>query len=159
MKRSSWWSCRHLTLHITPMPRCVQTSPSGGGPSSPFMLRDRIFSHNLSTSNKQAALSAGKHVIVEKPIVNTSSQVTELIHLAKSKSLILAPYQNRRWDSDFLTLRRLLEKEKVFGEIAEFETRFDRWNPFLSLKGGKAWKEKDEWGNGVLFDLGSHLVS
>jgi len=104
----------------------------------------------------KAVLNAGKHVIIEKPIVDTSSQATELIQLAKSKLVILATFQNRRWDSDFLTLRRLLEKEEVFGEIAEFETRYDRWKPVL--KGGDSWRERAEWGNGVLFDLGSHLV-
>jgi len=113
----------------------------------------------------KAALNAGKHVIIEKPIVTKSSQASELVQLAQSKSLIIATYQNRRWDSDFLTLRRLLfEKEKgVFGEIAEFETRYDRWlNPFLNKGPGpgnsNVWNEKAEWGNGVLFDLGSHLI-
>jgi len=104
----------------------------------------------------KAILSRGKHVVVEKPLVTSSEQATDLIELANSQSLVLATYQNRRWDSDFLTLRRLLEVERVFGDIAEFESRYDRWRP--SLKGGGTWKEEAEWGHGVVFDLGSHLI-
>jgi len=68
-----------------------------------------------ATLTHQAALAAGKHVVVEKPLVPTSSEATELINLASSNKLVLATYQNRRWDSDFLTVRRLLDAERVFG--------------------------------------------
>lgn len=73
---------------------------------------------------RQAALSAGKHVIVEKPLVPTSSEATKLIDLASANKLVLATYQNRRWDSDFLTVRRLLDVERVFGASFSFHKLF-----------------------------------
>lgn len=102
----------------------------------------------------KAALSAKKHVIVEKPLVPTSGQAQELIDIASQHGLVIATYQNRRWDSDFLTVRRLLESEKVFGDLTEFHTSYDRFRP--APKGG--WKDEGDWGNGVVFDLGSHLI-
>ncbi|KAF8317861.1 putative NAD binding Rossmann fold oxidoreductase [Clavulina sp. PMI_390] len=106
----------------------------------------------------KASLLAGKHVIIEKPLVPTSKEANELIDIASKGKLIIATYQNRRWDSDFLTLRRLLDVEKVFGEflsdITEIQTSYDRFRP--APKGG--WKDDDAWGGGVVFDLGSHLI-
>ncbi|KDQ10712.1 hypothetical protein BOTBODRAFT_57915 [Botryobasidium botryosum FD-172 SS1] len=108
----------------------------------------------------KAALSAGKNVIIEKPLVLHSSEATELIALAHSRNLVLATYQNRRFDSDFLTLRKLLSEgngaDGVFGDITEFESHFDRFRP--ALKGNGTWKELGGWGQGVVFDLGSHLI-
>jgi len=68
--------------------------------------------------------------------------------------LLIATYQNRRYDSDFLTLKKLIDRG-AFGEIVEFESRFDRFRP--KLKGG-TWKEQAGWGSGIVFDLGSHLI-
>jgi len=104
----------------------------------------------------KAALEAGKHVIIEKPLTTTSVEGAELVKIAEAKNLVVAVYQNRRYDSDFLTLRRLLEKEQVFGEIVDFETRYDRFRPHLS--GGGTWKEVPGVGQGAVFDLGSHLI-
>src|SRR5262249_16479689 len=63
-------------------------------------------------------------------------------------------FQNRRWDSDFLTVRQMLD-QKLLGRVAEYESRFDRFRP--NLKPG-AWREQDLPGSGLLFDLGSHLI-
>jgi len=104
----------------------------------------------------KAALTARKHVIIEKPLVTSSAEATILIDLAASNNLILATYQNRRWDSDFLTLRKLLDVEKPFGQLSELETRYDRWKP--EMKGNGTWKEEAAWGHGAVFDLGSHLI-
>lgn len=68
----------------------------------------------------QAALNAGKHVVVEKPLTPTSAEAHQLAKLAKEKNLVLAVYQNRRWDSDYLTVKKLL-KEGAFGELSEFQ--------------------------------------
>ena len=67
------------------------------------------------------ALEAGKHVVVEKPFVPTSREAEELIGIARKSGKLLTVYQNRRWDSDFLTLRKIMA-EGSLGEIAEFET-------------------------------------
>ncbi|MGV3460751.1 MAG: Gfo/Idh/MocA family oxidoreductase [Flavobacterium sp.] len=100
------------------------------------------------------ALNAGKHVLVEKSFACTAAEAQELDDLAKSKNLKLCVYQNRRWDSDFLTVKKVLD-EGVLGDIVEAEIRFDRYNPVLSPK---THKEVAEPGAGVLWDLGSHII-
>ncbi|KAG8934221.1 hypothetical protein FRC02_010391 [Tulasnella sp. 418] len=104
----------------------------------------------------KAILQSGKHVIIEKPLVPSLQEADELLSIASSSNppLLIATYQNRRFDSDFLTVRNLID-QKVFGDIHEFESRYDRYRP--SLKGG-TWKETAGKGQGVLYDLGSHLI-
>lgn len=102
----------------------------------------------------KAALQAGKHVVVEKPFVPTSREATELSELAQQSGKLIAVYQNRRWDSDFLTLRDLIAKGSL-GEIAEFETHFDRHRPDPPPN---TWKAEDSPAHGALYDLGSHLI-
>lgn len=100
------------------------------------------------------ALEAGKHVLVEKAFVATSSEAEELDNIAIEKNLKLCVYQNRRWDSDFLTTQNILQSGEL-GEILEAEIRFERYNPNLSPK---AWKEKNQPGSGILMDLGAHII-
>jgi predicted dehydrogenase len=100
------------------------------------------------------ALQAGKHVVVDKPFTIASSDADELIALSRKVGRVLSVFQNRRWDGDFLTVRRILE-QKCLGRLAEYESRFDRFRP--ALKPG-AWREQALPGSGVLFDLGSHLI-
>jgi scyllo-inositol 2-dehydrogenase (NADP+) len=100
------------------------------------------------------ALSAKKHVILEKPFVVDSCQGKELIALAKKNHLILSVYHNRRWDNGFLTLKDIL-KEKILGNIYLYEAYFDRFRPYVTLE---KWKEKKQAGAGILYDLGSHLL-
>ncbi|GJN90125.1 hypothetical protein Rhopal_003124-T1 [Rhodotorula paludigena] len=117
----------------------------------------------------KAVLEAGKHVVIEKPVTPTSAEAYELAELAKSKSLVLAVYQNRRWDADFLTVKDLIAKG-TFGELSDFQsnlsvdgtltsayhaTQFDRYKNELNVK---VWKESNIPGAGAAFDLGSHLV-
>lgn len=102
----------------------------------------------------QQALEAGKHVVIDKPFVATSEQAAKLIELARSKKLVLAAFQNRRWDGDFLTLKRVLASGDL-GRLVSMESRFDRYRPELR---GAIWKERDEPGNGLLLDIGSHLA-
>ncbi|GAA5827447.1 hypothetical protein JCM11251_003817 [Rhodosporidiobolus azoricus] len=102
----------------------------------------------------KTVLSAGKHAIVEKPITPTSAQATELAQLAASKNLVLAVYQNRRWDNDFLTVKKLMA-EGAFGELSEFESHFDRYK---NIPNAKAWKDAPLPGAGAAYDLGSHLI-
>lgn len=100
------------------------------------------------------ALEAGKNVVVEKPFVPTSQEATTLIEIAKKSGKALAVYQNRRWDADFLTLRKIMS-EGLLGEISEFETHFDRHRPNVPAE---SWKNVDKPAHGSLYDLGSHLI-
>jgi len=99
-------------------------------------------------------LEAGKHALVEKAFTTTVAEAEELQAIAKGKGLKLAVFQNRRWDSDLMTVKKVLD-ENLLGDIVEAEFRFDRYNPLLSPK---AWKESSNPGAGVLMDLGSHLI-
>ncbi|MBS1606691.1 MAG: Gfo/Idh/MocA family oxidoreductase [Bacteroidetes bacterium] len=100
------------------------------------------------------ALEAGKHVIVEKPFTVTSEEADELIGLAAMKGLKLSSYQSRRFDSDYKTVRRVVESG-VLGKIVEAEIHYDRYSPALSPK---VHKETPGPGRGLLYDLGSHLI-
>jgi len=105
-------------------------------------------------SYTKKALEAKKNIIVEKPFVISISEGRELIELAKKNNVILSVFQNRRFDSDFLTIKKLFEANK-FGQIKEFESHFDRYQPLVREN---KWREKKGLGNGILFDLGSHLI-
>jgi len=99
-------------------------------------------------------LEAGKHALVEKAFTTTAAEAKELDELAKSKGLKLAVFQNRRWDSDFKTVKSVLDKG-LLGDIVEAEFHFDRYNPVLSPK---AHKETSNAGAGILKDLGPHII-
>ncbi|MEU5700864.1 Gfo/Idh/MocA family oxidoreductase [Streptomyces aurantiacus] len=103
----------------------------------------------------RAALEAGLPVVVDKPIAGTAAQARELAALAEERGLLLSVFQNRRWDNDFLTLRKLISEGEL-GDVHRFESRFERWRP--ELKGG--WRESGDPAEigGLLYDLGSHLV-
>lgn len=100
------------------------------------------------------ALEAGKHLLVEKAFTTTVKEAEELVELAKKKQLTLTVYQNRRWDSDFKTVKKILN-DGALGEIVEAEIRFDRYQPGLSTK---AWKEVPTASTGILKDLGPHII-
>ena len=72
------------------------------------------------------ALENGKHVVIEKPFAATEEEAMQLFAKAEEKGLVLTAYQNRRWDSDFLTLKKLLAEGKL-GDIVEYESRYDRF--------------------------------
>jgi scyllo-inositol 2-dehydrogenase (NADP+) len=94
-------------------------------------------------------------VIVDKPMTVTSAQAAELMALAREQNVFLAPFHNRRWDSDFLTVQKLLH-EGSLGRLVSFESRFDRWRPAPLTE--RIWKENVEAGGGTLLDLGPHLA-
>jgi len=100
------------------------------------------------------ALEAGKHVIVEKPFTIITEEANELIALAKKKDLKLTVYHNRRYDSDYKTIKKVLDK-KLLGDIIEAELHFDRYKEELSPK---VHKETPGPGSGSFYDLGSHLI-
>jgi scyllo-inositol 2-dehydrogenase (NADP+) len=100
------------------------------------------------------ALLAGKHVVIDKPFAPTSAEAKELKELAEKHGVVLAPFHNRRWDGDFLTVRRLLAEQAV-GRLVTYESHFDRFRP---LPRENTWKEGANSANGLLMDLGPHLV-
>jgi scyllo-inositol 2-dehydrogenase (NADP+) len=99
-------------------------------------------------------LQAGKHAIVEKPFVVKVEEGEELLELAKQKGTILSAYQNRRFDSDYKTVKKIVDEEWL-GEIVEAEFHFDRYKEDVSVK---PHKEVPGPGTGALFDLGSHII-
>lgn len=99
-------------------------------------------------------LEAGKHVVVEKPFTPTVAEGEKLISLAKKKGLVLSVFQNRRWDSHFLTVKKVVESG-VLGKIVEFETHYDRFRNFVQPN---TWKEEPGQGSGILYNLGSHIL-
>jgi scyllo-inositol 2-dehydrogenase (NADP+) len=100
------------------------------------------------------ALQAGKHVVIDKPFAATSEQARELIRAAHRTGKIVAPFHNRRYDGDFLTLRKL-RGEAMLGRVVTIESHFDRFRP---IQRANTWKEASGPANGMLFDLGPHLV-
>ena len=103
-----------------------------------------------------AAIERGISVVVDKPLAVTVESARTLVGRARDAGVLLTVFQNRRWDSDQLTLRRLIA-EDALGSIVRYESRFERWRPELDQA---KWRENiaPEQGGGVLLDLGSHLV-
>ena len=100
------------------------------------------------------ALEADKHVIIEKPFTVTIEEGQELIDLARRKNKVLSVYHNRRYDSDFRTIKKVID-ENLLGRLVEVEMHFDRFKEELSPK---LHKEVPGPGAGSLYDLGSHLI-
>ncbi|MBA7847386.1 oxidoreductase [Klebsiella sp. RHBSTW-00484] len=101
----------------------------------------------------KAALEAGKHVVVDKPFTVTLSQARELDVVAKREGRLLSVFHNRRWDSDFLTVKALIN-EGLLGEVGYFESHFDRYRPQVRNR----WREQGGPGSGIWYDLGPHLL-
>jgi scyllo-inositol 2-dehydrogenase (NADP+) len=100
-----------------------------------------------------AALRAGRHVVVDKPFVVTTGEADDLVALATRTGRRLAVFHQRRWDSDYLTVRRTVA-DGVLGHIRTVIARYDRFRPVL----GELWRERSGPGAGVLYDLGAHLI-
>lgn len=103
----------------------------------------------------KAALLAGKHVVVEKPFTNTSAEALELIELSARTGKICSVYQNRRYVSDFLTMKKIID-DGLLGETREFFAHYDRYRPDPRTYG--LWREQDLPGSGIFYDLGPHLI-
>jgi scyllo-inositol 2-dehydrogenase (NADP+) len=100
------------------------------------------------------ALLAGKHVIVEKPFTISTEEAEDLLQTASQANRFLDVYHNRRFDSDFMTVRQIISGGEL-GEIRLFESAYDRFRPDLSTT---SWREKELPGSGILYDLGAHLI-
>ncbi|QNF34948.1 oxidoreductase [Adhaeribacter swui] len=110
--------------------------------------------NDLHYSLAEAALLAGKHVVVDKPFTITAAEADKLIALAEKQNKLLSVHHNRRWDSNARTLRKIIAGNFV-GRIVELEIHFDRYRPYLRPG---AWREEDTPGSGILYDLGAHLL-
>jgi len=100
------------------------------------------------------ALENNKHVVVEKPFTVTTEEADKLIDLSKQNDRILTVHQNRRWDSDFKTVEKIV-KSNLLGNIVEYEAHYDRFRDYFEEN---TWKEKKLPGTGILYNLGSHLI-
>jgi len=101
----------------------------------------------------ETALAAGKHVVVDKPMALSVAGAERMMQSAMRSSLMLSPFHNRRWDGDFLTLRRVLD-EGALGAVRSFEARWNRYRPAVVDR----WRESAAHGGGLLLDLGTHLI-
>ncbi len=123
------------------------------------IVRDDIDLVVIAAPNAQhaplaaAALRAGKHVVVDKPFTLTLAEARELRALAKRHGRLLSVFHNRRWDSDFLGVRQVIDGGRI-GEVVHFESHIDRFRPQVRAR----WRESAQPGAGIWFDLGPHLI-
>src|SRR4051794_17993095 len=103
-----------------------------------------------------AAIEARRPVVIDKPVAPSSEGAQRLAAAAQGAGVPVVPFHNRRWDGDFLTLRRMLA-EGALGDIMRYESRFERWRPTRRPGARRELPGPDDAG-GVLFDLGSHLI-
>lgn len=95
------------------------------------------------------AIARGLHVVVDKPFVMDADEAREVVDAAQEADVLLSVYQNRRWDSDFITVRKLMA-DGTLGSVRRFESRFERWDPDR--------RRPSSASGGALRDFGSHLV-
>ena len=103
----------------------------------------------------KTVLEHGAHVVVDKPFAATADEARELGRLAAQHGTLAVPFQNRRWDGDFLTAQRLIS-DGTLGNVHRFESRFDRWRAVPKPR----WRDENAAQNveGILYDIGSHLI-
>ena len=145
--------------------RIARDHPGARVAGSPDEVFEHAAEHDLvvvATPNSShaplahRAIELGLAVVVDKPLALGAAEGRALVEAAARAGVMLTAFQNRRWDSDFLTLRRLIA-DGALGEVTRFESRFERWRPESR---DDAWREVTtaEDGGGVLLDLGSHLI-
>ncbi|MDF6893594.1 Gfo/Idh/MocA family oxidoreductase, partial [Escherichia coli] len=101
----------------------------------------------------EAALRAGKHVVVDKPFTVTLAEARHLARVARDAARVLSVFQNRRWDSDFLAVQAAIAGGAL-GEAMHVQAHFDRYRPQVRAR----WREQAGQGTGIWFDLGPHLI-
>jgi predicted dehydrogenase len=101
----------------------------------------------------EAAMRAGRNVVVDKPFTITVEEARHLATVAREKNVLLSVFQNRRWDSDFLTVQDAIRQDLI-GRVVLFESRIDRYRPDVRDR----WREVPGPGAGLLYDLGPHLI-
>lgn len=111
--------------------------------------------NRLHVPQALAALAAGKHVVIEKPVGETAVAIQQLITAAQEAGRCAIPFQNRRWDGDFMTVKALIQAGEL-GDVYYFASHWPRYQPIP--KGRSSWKEAEGKTGGVLYDLGPHLI-
>ena len=101
----------------------------------------------------ELAMRAGHNVVVDKPFTITVDEARHLAAVAREKDVLLSVFQNRRWDSDFLTIQDAIRRD-LTGRVVLFESRIDRYRPDVRER----WREVPGAGAGLLYDLGPHLI-
>lgn len=101
----------------------------------------------------EMAMRAGRHVVVDKPFTITGEEARHLAAVAAETGVMLSVFQNRRWDSDFLTVQDAIRRD-LLGRVVLFESRIDRFRPDVRDR----WREVPGPGAGLLYDLGPHLI-
>ena len=109
--------------------------------------------NDLHEAQALAALAAGKHVVVDKPMALNVAAAERMMRAAQGARRLLIPFHNRRWDSDFLTVQRLIA-DGPLGAVHTYEACWDRYRPDVPDR----WREREAQGGGLLFDLGTHLI-
>jgi len=125
-----------------------------------LLLDDSIELIIVNTPNKThfefalQAIKAKKHVLVDKPFTATASEAKQLFKEAKKNGVLVLPFQNRRYDSDFLSVKKVVESGKL-GDLIEAHFRYDRYSTTVNED---SWKEVPGPGSGVIYNLGSHTI-
>lgn len=109
--------------------------------------------NHLHFDQAKLVLSYGKHLVIDKPVTIMSAEAEELKTIAIQKELLISVFQNRRFDGDFQTIQKILQ-EGILGRLVHFESHFDRFRPTIT----ENWREKEVPGNGITYDLGTHLI-
>lgn len=99
------------------------------------------------------ALESGKHIVVEKPFTMKAEEADRIMELAESRGLMVSVFQNRRWDGDYLTVKKIISEGQL-GRLVSFESHFDRFRNYIQ----ESWKEDRTLGAGTLYNLGSHMI-
>ncbi len=109
--------------------------------------------NDLHALHAEAALRAGRHVLIDKPMAPSVAECDRLIDLAEAAGRVLSVYHNRRWDADFLEAARIVSRGDL-GELALYEARWDRFRPDAAA----VWRNTPRPGAGLLWDLGPHMI-
>ncbi|HEX7306065.1 Gfo/Idh/MocA family protein [Lentzea sp.] len=111
--------------------------------------------NRFHATHARQVLEHGLNVVVDKPFAASAAEARALASIAHSRNLLLAPFHNRRWDGDFLTVRKLLAANTL-GKVHRFESRFERYRPEIK----NSWKESGDPKDlgSILYDLGTHLI-
>jgi predicted dehydrogenase len=115
---------------------------------------------SMHFDHASAALRAGKHVMVEKPMTIDLDQAQRLVELARRQQRVLSVFHNRRWDPDFLALRRAID-DGVFGRVFNVESRLGQWESCVGPAAREwrpQWRNEASFGGGGLYDWGSHFL-